>query len=257
MLQQINRFSISNRTFILAGAVVLLAYGLYVTVNLPVDVLPDLNRPTVTILTESEGLSPEEVESLVTFPLETVMNGMTGVRRVRSVSGVGLSIIFVEFGWDMPVLTARQLVGEKLQLASEKLPEGIQPQMGPISSIMGEIMLLGVSSTDPSRSPMEVRTIAEWIIRPRLLTIPGVAQIIPIGGGRMQYQVKVDPAKLRTYDLTLEEVEEAVAGANMNTTGGFVEKQSEEYLIRNIGRTNNIEDFANAVVTVRDGVPIL
>lgn len=260
MLQQINRFSISNRTFILAGAVVLLAYGLYVTVNLPVDVLPDLNRPTVTILTESEGLSPEEVESLVTFPLETVMNGMTGVRRVRSVSGVGLSIIFVEFGWDMPVLTARQLVGEKLQLASEKLPEGIQPQMGPISSIMGEIMLLCVSSTDPSRSPMEVRTIAEWIIRPRLLTIPGVAQIIPIGGGRMQYQVKVDPAKLRTYDLTLEEVEEveeAVAGANMNTTGGFVEKQSEEYLIRNIGRTSNIEDFANAVVTVREGVPIL
>ncbi|MCH7908171.1 MAG: efflux RND transporter permease subunit, partial [Candidatus Hydrogenedentes bacterium] len=257
MLKRINRFSIANRSFVLAGALVLLSYGLYELVRLPVDVLPDLNRPTVTILTESKGLSPEEVEALVTFPVETVMNGMMGVKRVRSVSGIGLSIIYVEFDWDMPILTARQLVGEKLQLAREKLPEGIQPQMGPISSIMGEIMLIGVSSNDPDRPAMEVRSIAEWVIRPRLLTIPGVAQVIPIGGGRMQYQVKVDPEKLRAYDLTLEEVEQAVAGANMNTTGGFIEKQSEEYLIRNVGRTTRLEDFANAVVTTRDGVPVL
>lgn len=257
MLERINKFAIVNRFFVVAGAVVLFVYGFYETLRLPVDVLPDLNRPTVTIMTESQGLSPEEVETLITFPIETVMNGMTGVTRVRSVSGIGLSIIFVEFDWEMPILTARQLVGEKLQLARESLPADIQPQMGPITSIMGEIMLIGISSTSPERSPMEVRTIADWIVRPRLLTVPGVAQLIPIGGGRMQYHVKVDPAKLRAYDLTLEEVEEAVRGANMNTTGGFLEKQSEEYLIRNVGRTNRLEDFADAVVTTRNGAPIL
>ena len=257
MLKKVLQFSITNRIAVLAGAVILLAFGLYETIRLPVDVLPDLNRPTVTIMTESEGLSPEEVETLVTFPIETVMNGMTGVKRVRSVSGIGLSIVFVEFDWDMPILTARQLVGEKLQLARENLPKDIQPQMGPITSIMGEIMLIGVLSTDPNRSPMEVRSIVDWNIRPRLLTIPGVAQLIPIGGGRMQYHVKVDPAKLRAYDLTLEEVERAVAASNLNTTGGFLEKQSEEYLIRNIGRTNSLDDFRNAVVTTRNGVPIV
>jgi CzcA family heavy metal efflux pump len=257
MLRHLIRFSITNRLFVLVGAVVLLIAGLYETLRLPVDVLPDLNRPMVTITTESEGLSPEEVETLVTFPIETVMNGMTGVKRVRSVSGIGLSIVFVEFDWDMPILTARQLVSEKLQLARENLPGDIQPQMGPITSIMGEIMLIGLSSNDSNRSPMEVRTIADWVIRPRLLTIPGVAQVIPIGGGRMQYHVKVDPAKLRAYGLTLKEVEGAVRASNLNTTGGFLDKQSSEYLIRNVGRTSRLEDFSQAVITTREDIPIL
>lgn len=257
MLKRIISFSITNRLFVLAGAAVLLAYGAYEATQLHVDVLPDLNRPTVTILTESHGLSPLEVETLVTFPIETVMNGMTGVQRVRSVSGIGLSIVFVEFDWDMPILTARQLVNEKLLIARENLPEGMLPQMGPITSIMGEIMLVGVTSTDEARAPMEVRSITDWVIRPRLLAIPGVAQVIPIGGGRMQYHVKVDPAKLRAFDVTLAEVEEAIQEANRNTTGGFLEKQSEEYLIRNVGRTAEIEDFEEAVVTTRDGTPVL
>ncbi len=257
MLKRVIEFSIINRLFIIAGAAILCIYGIYEAVNMSVDVLPDLNRPTVTIMTESEGLSPEEVETLITFPIETVMNGSTGVERVRSVSGIGLSMVFVEFDWDMPILTARQLVNEKLQMARERLPKDVQPQMAPISSIMGEILLMGLSSTDPNRSPMEIRTIADWVIRPRLLSIPGVAQAIPIGGGRIQYHVKVDATKLKAYDLTLEEIEEAVVAANMNTTGGFVEKQSEEYLIRNIGRTSRPRDFAEAVVTTRQGVPIL
>jgi len=257
MLKHVIHFSIVNRVFVLAGACVLLGLGVFELTRLPIDVLPDLNRPTVTIMAESEGLSPEEVETLVSFPIETAMNGMTGVERVRSVSGVGLSIVFVEFDWGMPILTARQLVTEKLQLAQEQLPSGILPQMAPISSIMGEIVLLGVTSTDPARTPMELRTLAEWVIRPRLMTIPGVAQVVPIGGGRMQYQVKVDPAKLRAYDIALEEVEAAVAASNLNTTGGFVEKQSEEYLIRNVGRTKEPSDFENAVISTKGGTPIL
>jgi CzcA family heavy metal efflux pump len=257
MLQRIIAFSINNRVLVLAAATVLLAYGAYEASRLPVDVLPDLNRPTVTVLTESHGLSPEEVETLVTFPIETVMNGMTGVQRVRSVSGVGLSIVHIEFDWDVEILVARQMVNEKLLLARENLPEGLTPQMGPITSIMGEILLIGLTSTDPDRPLREVRTLADWVIRPRLLTIPGVAQVIPLGGGRMQYQVRVDPAKMRAFNITLTEVEEAIAEANQNTTGGFLEKQSEEYLIRNVGRTAKIEDFQDAVITVRNGTPVL
>lgn len=257
MLISVLRFAIEKRLFMLAAAVVLFVYGAYTGSQMNVDVLPDLNRPTVTIISESHGLSPAEVETLVTFPIETLMNGMTGVQRVRSVSGIGISMVFVEFGWDTPILTARQMVNEKLMLAQETLPDDVTPQLGPVTSIMGEILLVGVTSTDPNRPPMEVRSIADWVIRPRLLTVSGVAQVVPIGGGRMQYQVRVDPSKLRAYDVTLTEVEEAVADSNQNTTGGFIEKQSQEYMIRNVGRTTKPEDLAEAVVTIRDGTPIL
>ena len=254
MIKQLIHFSIKNRLFVLAAAFALTLYGLYEMARLPVDVLPDLNRPQVTVLTEAEGLAPEEVETLVTFPIETALNGSTGVQRVRSVSAVGLSIVFVEFDWGKDIYLARQLVGEKLATTRDRLPAGIEPRMGPISSIMGEIMLIGLKSqTIP---PVQLRLLADWTVRPRLLSIPGVANAIPIGGGRMQYQVQVDAEKLRAYDLTLEEVERAVANANENSTGGFIEKQSQEFLVRNLGRIRNIAEFADAVVTTRAGTPI-
>ncbi len=255
MLQRIIAFSINYRVFVIVVALVLMLLGGYEISKLPVDVLPDLNRPQITIMTESPGLAPEEVETIITFPIETAVNGSTGVTRVRSVSGVGLSIVFVEFDWGTNIYLARQLMAEKLNTVRESLPEGIEPQMGPVSSIMGEIMLIGLKSK--TVAPVELRTIADWTIRPRILSIPGVSNVIPIGGGRLQYQVQVDAVKLRTYNLTLKEIEEAVANANRNTTGGFLEKQSEEYLVRNIGRVKDFSEFASAVVTTRDGVPIV
>ncbi len=255
MLDRIIQFSLKNRIFVVAGAALMLVYGIMIIRDLPVDVLPDLNRPTVTLLIESEGLAPEEVETLVTIPIETLMNGASGVRRVRSVSGIGLSIIYVEFDWGTDIYTARQLVGEKLQLASERLPEGITPVMGPISSIMGQIMLIGMSAD--STSAMDVRTLADWVVRQRLLTIPGVSQVIPIGGEVKQFQVLVDPVKLKDFGITLKEVEEAMAASNINTTGGFLETASQEYLIRNIGRTLEIEDIANSVIAYRNNVSVL
>lgn len=255
MLKRIISFSINYRFVVITLALVLMILGGYEISKLPVDVLPDLNRPQITIMTESPGLAPEEVETIITFPIETAINGSTGVTRVRSVSGVGLSIVFVEFDWGTNIYLARQLMGEKLNTVRESLPPGTEPQMGPVSSIMGEIMLIGMKSkTVP---PVELRTIADWTLRPRLLSIPGVSNVIPIGGGRLQYQVQVDAVKLRTYNLTLKEVEEAVANANQNTTGGFLEKQSEEYLVRNIGRVKDFSEFASAVVTTRNGVPIV
>lgn len=255
MLKRVIHFSIENRVFVVAFAAVLIAYGIWELTRLPVDVLPDLNRPQVTVMTEAPGLAPEEVETLVSYPIETALNGSTGVLRVRSVSGIGLSVVFVEFGWGTDIYLARQLVAEKLNSVRDRLPADLEPQMGPISSIMGEIMLVGLKSK--TVSPMELRTIADWTIRPRLLSIPGVSNAIPIGGGRMQYQVQVDAEKLRSYNLTLKEVEEAVANANRNSTGGFIVKQSEEYLVRNIGRVKDIAEFADAVVTTRKGTPVL
>ncbi|MBI5473570.1 MAG: efflux RND transporter permease subunit [Ignavibacteriae bacterium] len=255
MLNKIIQFSLKNRMMVVAGAALALVYGVMVVLKLPVDVLPDLNKPTVTILTEAGGLAPEEVEALVTLPLETVMNGAAGVQRVRSFSSAGLSIVFVEFDWGTDIFIDRQIVNEKLQLASAKLPPGVIPVMGPISSIMGQIMLIGMAAD--STSPMELRTLADWVVRQRLLTIPGVAQVIPIGGEVKQYQVLLDPLKMQGYNVSQREVEEAMAQSNLNTTGGFTFSQNQEYLIRNIGRTVNIDDIGNAVVSYRNGTPIL
>ena len=257
MLNALIRFSLKNRLLVLAGAALVVAYGGWVIVHLPVDVLPDLNRPTVTIMTEAEGFAPEEVETQISLPIETAMNGAPGVTRVRSTSGIGLSVVYVEFDWTTKILVDRQLVAERLQTAAEVLPTGIKPVMGPIASIMGEIMLLGVASDTGETQPLEVRSMADWVVRPRLLTIPGVAQVIPIGGGVRQYQVEVDPQKIRALGLTLEEVETAVRGAQGNTTGGFVERRGMEFLVRNIGRTSAIEDIANTPVASRSGAPIL
>ncbi len=254
MFDRIIRFSLNNRLLVVAAAALLLVYGSWVIATLPVDVLPDLNRPTVTIMTESEGLAPEEVEMLVSRPLEVAMNGAPGVERVRSVSGIGLSIIYVEFGWGTDVYRDRQLVTERLQAASAQLPKGIVPQLGPVTSVMGQIMLVGLSAD--TTSPMRLRTLADGVIRRRLLTIPGIAQVIPIGGEVKQYQILVDRDRLAAFGLTIDEVERAARGANVNTTGGYVELGSEEYMIRNIARAATAEDIAATAVVSANGVPV-
>ncbi len=252
--------SLRNRLFVLAAAAILVTYGSLVLKDLPVDVFPDLNKPTVTLMTEAEGLAPEEVEQLVTFPLETTMNGMPGITRVRSVSGVGLSIVFVEFDWGADVYRNRQQVAERLATVQGQLPPNVRPQMGPISSIMGEIMLIAMSGgkgAGDGASPMEVREAADWVVRPRLLAIPGVSQVIPIGGEIRQYRVSPNPARLLGLEITADELTDALRQFSANTGGGFVDQHSQEYLIRNIGRTTRIEDLRNLVVGYRNGQPIL
>jgi HME family heavy-metal exporter len=246
--------SLKNRLFVVAAALVLVAYGSWILPRVPVDVFPDLNRPTVTLMTEAEGLAPQEVEQLVTYPLETAMNGMPGVTRVRSVSGVGLSIVYVEFDWSTDIYRSRQLVAERLALVGEQLPTGVTPQMGPVTSIMGEIMLVAITSD--TVSPMEVREIADFIIRPQLLTIAGVAQVIPIGGEVRQYRIVPNIAALQALDVTHEQIEAAVTRFGTNTGGGFVDQHGREYLIRNVGMTRRLEDLRNTVVVHKQGQPV-
>src|SRR5262249_14476514 len=223
-----------NRLFVVVTALILVIYGAFVLPRIPVDVFPDLNRPTVTLMTEAEGLAPQEVEQLVTFPIETSMNGMPGVLRVRSVSGVALSIVYVEFDWGTDIYRARQLVSERLALVREQIPRGINPTMGPVSSIMGEIMLVALTGGGRA-SPMDVREVADFVLRPQLLALPGVAQVIPIGGEVRQYRVSPRPEALQALDVTAAQVEQAVARFGANSGGGFVDQNGREYLIRNIG----------------------
>lgn len=248
--------SLRNRLFVLAIAAVLMIYGAFTVTRLPVDVFPDLNRPTVTIMTEAEGLAPEEVEQLVTYPLESQMNGLPGVSRVRSTSGVGLSIIYVEFDWDTDIYRNRQQIAERLSLVQPQLPANVVPQMGPINSIMGQVMLIAV--TGPYNvSAMELRELADFTVRPRILSIPGVAQVIPIGGEVRQYRVSPNSAAMRSLGVSFEQIEQALAQFGSNTGGGFTDQYSREFLIRNVGRTQNIEDLANVVVASVDGQPVL
>jgi len=248
--------SLRNRLFVLAGAVALMVYGAITLQRLPVDVFPDLNRPVVTLMTEAEGLAPEEVELLVTFPIETAMNGMPGVARVRSVSGIGLSIVYVEFDWGTDIWINRQQVSERLALVRAQLPPGVLPQMAPVSSIMGEIMLVAMA-TDGRASPMELRELADWVVRPRLLTIPGVSQVIPIGGEVRQFRVTPDLARMTALEVTQEQVVAALRQFGTNTGGGYVDQAGREYMIRNLGRTARLEDLASAPVAWRAGQPIL
>jgi len=247
--------SLRNRVLVLAIAMVLLGYGGFVATRLPVDVFPDLNRPTVTLMTEAEGLAPPEVEQLVTYPIETQMNGLPGVSRVRSVSGVGLSIVYVEFDWGTDIYRNRQQIAERLSLVRALLPANAVPQMGPISSIMGQIVLAAITAPD-GVSPMEVREAADFIIRPRLLTIPGVAQVIPIGGEVRQFRVAPNPAALRALGVTLEQVERALAQFGANTGGGYADQHAREYLIRNIGHTLSLDALRQLVVANVAGSPV-
>ncbi|HRZ24376.1 MAG TPA: efflux RND transporter permease subunit, partial [Candidatus Contendobacter sp.] len=248
--------SLQHRLLTLAAAALLLGYGALTLRQLPVDVFPDLNRPTVTLMTEAEGMAPEEVEQLITFPLETAMNGLPGVTRVRSVSGVGLSIIFVEFAWGSDLYRNRQHVAERLTAVQAQLPPAMIPQMGPVTSIMGEIMLIALRADQNSVTPMQLREIADWTLRPRLLTLPGVAQVIPIGGEVRQFQITPDVTLMQDLEVELEELERALKGFGANTSGGFLNQGSREYLIRHLGRTTRLEDLQNLVVDTHDQQPI-
>ncbi len=247
--------SVHNRMLILALSAALMVFGGYSLTKLPVDVLPDLNKQIVTIMTEAEGLAPPEVEQLVTFPIETQMNGVPGVTRVRSVSGVGLSFVYVEFDWSAAdIYRNRQLVAERLNLMRDQLPANVVPIMGPIGSIMGQILMVAVTSD--RATPMELREAADFTIRPRLLSIPGVAQVIPIGGEVRQYRVSPQPPALRSLGVNYEQIEKALMLFGANAGGGFTDLNSREYLIRNIGRTTNLDDLRNMVVAKVDGKPV-
>src|SRR5215217_6913460 len=222
---------------------------------MPVDVFPDLTAPTVTVLTEAHGMAPEEVETLVSLPIETAVNGATGVRRVRSSTAQGISVVWVEFDWGTEIFRARQIVAEKLQTVAAALPAGVAaPVLAPVSSVMGEIMMIGLTGTQP---PMELRTVADWTIRRRLLAVPGVAQVIPIGGAVKQYQVLADPTRMLAAGVTLEQVVRAAEGSNANASGGVYMDKGQEYVIRGIGRVQSADDVARTVVAVRGGVPVL
>ncbi len=261
MLNHLIKFSLQNRLFVVAAAALLLVWGSWTAINLPVDVLPDLNRPRVTVFLEAGGMSPEEIEVQAVLPIETALNGSPGVEVVRSSSSRGIGLVFVEFDWDVDVFRARQLVAEKL--ATVPLPNGILPVMGPISSVMGQIMLVGVTAEPDSATGQtlstasDLRTLADFTIRRRLLAIKGVSQVIPIGGDRLQYQVLVSSAKLKQYNLTLEAVDRALENANLNATGSFFNRYGSEVLISVLGRSKNLEDLQHTVVANREGLPVL
>ena len=248
--------SLRHRLLTVGAAAIALAGGGWVAATLPVDVFPDLTAPTVTVLTDAHGLAPEEVESLVTFPLETAVNGAPGVRRVRSSSAQGISIVWVDFDWGTDLFRARQIVNERLQLAVAQLPDDVTaPVLAPVSSIMGEILLVGM--TAPEAQLMEARTAADWTVRRRLLAVAGVSQVIPIGGEVRQYQILVDPGRMRAYGIALDEILAAAAASNRNVSGGVYRSGGREVLIRGLGRARGLEEIGLTVVAVRDGVPVL
>ncbi|MBD3237850.1 MAG: CusA/CzcA family heavy metal efflux RND transporter [Candidatus Eisenbacteria bacterium] len=256
MLDGLIRFSLNNRLLVLVTAAVLLAVGAAQLGRLPVDIFPDLNQPVVTVLAEAHGLAPEEVETLVTLPLESALGGMPGVSRIRSTSGDGLAIVRVDFDWDTDLYLDRQLVQERLQLAQSDLPAGVVPEMAPIASITGEILDIGLTSPDGSLSPMELHTLAEWSIRRQLLSVPGVAQVVIIGGEKRQYQVLADPDLLLRHQIDIERLAHAVGEATRNTSGGYLVQDNRELLVRNLGRLRTAEELAAVVVSADQGRPV-
>ena len=249
--------SLANRLLVIIASLVLMAYGAFTLSHTPVDVFPDLNKPTVTIMTESGGMAAEEVEQLITFPLETTMNGLPGVESVRSVSSAGLSFIYVTFNWKTEIFRARQMVSERLSSMEEGLPAGVTPRMGPISSIMGEIMQIAIPIDTAKISPMQVREYADWVLRPRLMAIAGVAQVIPIGGEVRQFQVQPNTTRMAELGITHEQLTGALKGYSANTSGGFLELNGREYLIRHLGRTSRLDDLKNLALAARHGQPVL
>lgn len=257
MFEKLVQFSLHNRLIVAIAAVVLMLYGAFTLTRMPVDVFPDLNKPTVTVQAEAGGMAPEEVEQLITVPLETAMGGIPGVESIRSVSSVGLAFVYVTFDWKTDIYRARQMVGERLSTVREQLPPGIDHvAMGPVSSIMGEIMSVALPIDTSKINPMVVREYADFVIRPRLLTIPGVAQVVPIGGEVRQYQVQPNTQAMAALGVSLEQIEAAVKDFSSNTSGGFLELNSREYLIRNIGRTTRIEDLQRLPVAYRNNQSI-
>ena len=256
LLNGIIRFSLNNRMVILVIAVLCLVAGIYSTMHTEVDVFPDLNAPTVVVMTEAEGMAPEEVERLVTFPIETAVNGATNVRRVRSSSATGFSIVNIEFDWGTDIYKARQIVSEKIAMVGADLPENVgNPTLGPQASILGELMIIGL--TADTTSMQDLRTIADWTIRPRLLSTGGVAQVAVMGGDIKEYQILMDPGKMRRHGISMDEVIYAVKGMNQNASGGTLYEYGNEYIVRGLLSTNDIDELKKAVVkTSENGLPI-
>jgi CzcA family heavy metal efflux pump len=256
MLNSLIRWSLRNRAFILCLSVFILAMGFKTGSELPVEVLPDLTKPTVTILTEAPGLSPEEVETLVTQPIENSLMGVAGLSRMRSTSDIALSLVFAEFEWGTDIYQARQFVQERLQIAREQLPDDTQPSLTPVASLMGEILLIGVKSTDGKSAPMDVRTVADWTIRTRLQAIPGVAEVLNMGGGVKQAQIQPDPWRMQANGVTIEELEKAARNAASNTTGGFIDHGPQEIMVRNLAMTVELDDLGRTIIKMSSGRPV-
>ena len=256
MIDGLIRWSLTHRPLVVALAAAFLAWGGWTATRIPLDVLPDLTAPTVTILTEAAGMDPLDIEALVTVPIESALNGAAGVRRVRSATAVGVAVIWVEFEWGQDINRARQTVSEKLTLVSGSLPPNVEaPFLAPVSSIMGEVLFIDLESD--RHSPLELRTTAETVVRRRLLAVPGVSQVIATGGEEKQYEVVLDPARLAAHRVTLQEVEGALTAANQNATAGFQVAQGQEYLVRGVGRLDTVDAIAAVSVKATDAVPVL
>jgi CzcA family heavy metal efflux pump len=256
MLDSVIRSSLRHPWVVIAAAVVLLVVGLFESYRIPVDVLPELSAPSVTVVTEASGFSPEEVEKIVTVPLERALNGSSGLRRIRSSSGVGISLIWVEFDWEVEPLVARQIVAEKVAAARASLAPGLDPTLAPASSIMGEIMFVGLTGGE-GVTEVALRDTAEWVVRPRLLGMPGIAQVVPIGGGKRQVEVVLSPERLMEQRLGTSEVLSALEGLSESAPGGFFVTGHEEYLVRGVGRVRSLEELGKTVISQRDGVATL
>ena len=246
MLNRIIKFSLNNKLFILLAVVLTVIGGTYSAKNIEVDVFPDLTMPTVVILTDAPNMAPEEVERLVTFPIETAVNGATNVRRVRSSSSQGFSFVWVEFDWGMDIYRARQIISEKMSLLSGQLPDGIIPMLAPQSSVMGEVMFVGMSAD--STSMMELRTLADWVIKPAILATGGVSNVTIIGGDYKQYKVLADPVKMEMYGVTMAELESAASAMSVNMGAGVLRDYGNEYNLRGMGRSNNVNELGSTVV---------
>lgn len=261
MLNKIIKFSLDNKLFILIAAVLLIVAGTYSTKNMDIDVFPDLTAPTVVVMSDAHGMAPEEVERLVTFPIETAMNGATNVRRVRSASLQGSSFVWVEFDWGMDQFRARQIVSEKMSTLSEQLPEDVIPVLAPQSSVMGEILFIGLQVNDSANvtehtNMMDLRTLAEWVVKPAILATGGVSQVTIIGGDYKQYQILADPIRMNAYGVTLADLEECGASISKNSTGGVVRDFGNEYALRGMARTNDLDELGSTYVTMYNGHPI-
>lgn len=256
MINRLVKFSLNNRLIIIATTLLILASGLYVLRQLDIDIFPDLNAPTVVIMTEAHGMAPEEVERLVSFPIETAINGANNMRRVRSSSSMGFSIVWAEFEWGTDIYEARQTITERLATVNQALPTNVdRPVLAPQTSLLGEILIFSITSD--SLTPMQLRTIADWDIRTQLLSVPGVAQVTIIGGESRQYQIQADPQKMAYYDVTLDELISASQEINNNSSGSFLEQHANRYLIRGLTRTSNMEEIGNSVVKMHGSHPVM
>lgn len=257
MLNLIIAFALRNRILVLAAAAAVILIGLNALNSLSIDVFPDLTKPTITIMTEGHGRAPEEVETLINLPIESSMSGIPGLDRIRSTSGIGLSVVYLELAWGTDLYRSRQLVTERLQLARDRMPKDVQPILAPVASLMGQIQQIALASKSNALTPIEVRTLAEWTIRPRLMSIPGVAQVISIGGGLKQFQILISADKLNQKMITLEQLDSALAKISQNTSGGFITQGVSEVLVRNIGAVRTLEDIRETVVGLHFGRPVM